>query len=46
MISFFVEINCKLEDLDVILVIYEYFDYIKGVGVLVRKYYFDIYVNE
>lgn len=30
-----VEVNCKLEDLDVILVIYEYWDYIYGVGVLV-----------
>lgn len=45
-ISLFVEINCKLEDLDVILIIYEYLDYIYGVGVLVCKYGMDFYVNE
>lgn len=34
-----------MNDLDVILIIYEYLDYIKGFGVFVWKYKFFIYVN-
>lgn len=41
-----VQIGCKLDDVDGIFVMYEYSDYIKGFGVVVRKYKFLIYVNE
>jgi len=44
--SLLTEIDRDLSDIDSLLITHEHSDHIKGVGVLARKYGFDIYAND